>query len=83
MIESTRIGRTRGKQLFQIATVLFCFFAAANYGHASVALLMEEPYGTFGAMNPTGHAAVYLSHICADSPTVLRPCHDGEFGFLL
>jgi hypothetical protein len=56
---------------------------AVNYAHASVALLMEEPYGKFGAMNPTGHAAIYLNHICADSPTVLRPCHDGEFGVVI
>lgn len=42
---------------------------------ADAALLMEEPYGTFGAINPTGHAAVYLNHICAESPTQLRPCH--------
>jgi hypothetical protein len=44
---------------------------------------MEEPYGDFGAMNPTGHAAVYFNHICADSPTVLRPCHDGEYGVVI
>jgi hypothetical protein len=44
---------------------------------------MEEPYGKFGAMNPTGHAAVYFNHICADSPTVLRSCHDGEFGSVI
>jgi len=48
--------------------------------HASVALLLEEPYGHFGAMNPTGHAAVYLSQICADSPTHLRKCRPGEYG---
>ena len=34
-------------------------------------------------MNPTGHAAVYFNHICADSPTVLRPCHDGEYGVVI
>jgi hypothetical protein len=51
--------------------------------HASAALLMEEPFGAFGAMNPTGHAAVYLNHVCADSPTVLRPCHDGEYGVVI
>jgi len=44
---------------------------------------MEEPYGRFGAMNPTGHAAIYLNHICADSPIVLRPCHDGEYGVVI
>jgi hypothetical protein len=64
--------------------LLFCLFAAAAiYAHASVALLMEEPYGDFGAVNPTGHAAVYFNHICADSPTVLRPCHDGEYGVVI
>jgi hypothetical protein len=64
--------------------LLFCLFAAAaTYAHASVALLMEEPYGDFGAVNPTGHAAVYFNHICADSPTVLRPCHDGEYGVVI
>jgi hypothetical protein len=83
MIDSTRISRTSDKLLVRIALVLLCLFAADSYGHASIALLMEEPYGTFGAMNPTGHAAVYLNHICADSPTVLRPCRDGEFGAVI
>jgi hypothetical protein len=48
-----------------------------------VALLMEEPYGGFGAFNPTGHAAMYLSHICAESPTELRMCRDGEYGVVI
>lgn len=52
-------------------------------GYASVSLLMEEPYGDFGAFNPTGHAAVYLNHVCAQSPTELRPCHDGEYGVVI
>jgi hypothetical protein len=55
----------------------------AARGYASVALLMEEPYGEFGAYNPTGHAAVYLNHICAESPTELRACHDGEYGVVV
>jgi hypothetical protein len=64
--------------------LLFCLFAAAaTFAHASVALFMEEPYGEFGAVNPTGHAAVYFNHICADSPTSLRPCHDGEYGVVI
>jgi hypothetical protein len=50
---------------------------------ASVALLMEEPFGEFGAMNPTGHAAVYLSNICAEAPTELRPCRRGELGAVI
>ncbi|WP_263366129.1 hypothetical protein [Edaphobacter bradus] len=51
--------------------------------HASVALLMEEPYGDFGAFNPTGHAAVYLNHVCAESPTALRMCRKGEYGVVI
>jgi hypothetical protein len=34
-------------------------------------------------MNPTGHAAVYLSRVCADTPTHLRLCHEGEIGVVL
>ncbi len=45
-----------------------------------VTLLLEEPYGNFGGMNPTGHSAVYFSRICAASPTVLRRCQPGETG---
>ena len=70
--------RTRARSLF-----LCLLTAAAAYAHASVALLMEEPYGEFGAMNPTGHAAVYFNHICADTPTQLRLCHDGEYGVVI
>jgi hypothetical protein len=50
---------------------------------ASVALLMEEPYGDFGAFNPTGHAGVYLNHVCAETPTQLRMCHEGEYGVVI
>ncbi len=34
-------------------------------------------------MNPTGHAAVYLSHVCAASPLSLRRCLAGEHGVVL
>lgn len=50
---------------------------------AAAALFLEEPYGAFGHMNPTGHAAVYLSGVCADSPTHLRHCEPGEQGVVI
>jgi len=56
---------------------------AAASAHASVAFLLEEPYGEFGAFNPTGHAAVYLNHVCAESPTELRMCRPGELGVVI
>jgi hypothetical protein len=56
---------------------------SAGVAHASVALLLEEPFGTFGGMNPTGHAAIYLSNVCAASPLTLRRCHEGEQGVVI
>jgi len=50
---------------------------------ADVSLLLEEPFGQFGDMNPTGHAAIYLNHVCAASPTELRPCTPGEAGVVI
>lgn len=48
-----------------------------------VALLLEEPYGHFGSMNPTGHAAIYLSDVCAETPVRLRHCMPGETGVVI
>ena len=64
--------------------ILFLLFLALTTTlHASVALFVEEPYGTFGHMNPTGHAAVYFSNICAETPTQLRACRAGESGVVI
>jgi hypothetical protein len=41
---------------------------------------MEEPYGFFGALNPTGHNAIYFQRICAETPVKLRRCGPGEMG---
>jgi hypothetical protein len=57
--------------------------AAGAWAHADAAFLMEEPYGRFGSINPTGHAAVYLSHICAETPTHLRMCGPEEDGVVI
>ncbi len=51
--------------------------------HAQGALLLEEPYGFFGAFNPTGHNAVYLQRVCAETPTHLRRCGPGELGVVI
>ncbi|GAA3752228.1 hypothetical protein [Terriglobus aquaticus] len=50
---------------------------------ASVALFMEDPYGHLGSWSPTGHAAIYLDHVCADNPTHLRRCQPGETGVVI
>ncbi|HEX4783873.1 MAG TPA: hypothetical protein VH350_05990 [Candidatus Sulfotelmatobacter sp.] len=50
---------------------------------ASATLLIEEPYGKLGFFTATGHAAVYLSGICAQTPLILRRCAPGESGVVL
>ena len=70
------------RALFTIAMMLTLAVGGAR-AHADAALLMEEPYGLFGGINPTGHAAIYLNHVCADTPTHLRPCRAGELGIVI
>jgi hypothetical protein len=69
---------------WRLAVALGCLTVLGGArAQASVALLMEEPYGDFGAFNPTGHAAVYLNHVCAETPTKLRMCRNGEYGVVI
>lgn len=63
--------------------LLIFVFAALSHAHADVALLLEEPYGFFGSMNPTGHAAIYLPEVCSVTPTELRRCVPGEGGVVI
>lgn len=51
--------------------------------HASATLFLEEPYGHLGFFTATGHAAVYLSGVCAETPVKLRPCAPGETGVVI
>jgi hypothetical protein len=51
--------------------------------HAQAALLMEEPYGFFGELNPTGHNAIYFERVCAETPIRLRLCQPGELGAVI
>lgn len=55
----------------------------ASLAGASATLLLEEPYGHLGFFTATGHAAVYLSGVCAETPLVLRLCAAGETGIVI
>lgn len=50
---------------------------------SSATLLLEEPYGKLGFFSATGHVAVYLSGVCAETPLKLRPCAPGETGVVI
>jgi hypothetical protein len=62
-----------------LAVLAFC----PAPGRAQAALLMEEPYGFFGSVNPTGHNAIYFERICAETPVRLRRCEAGELGAVI
>ena len=62
-----------------VVMLLLC----ASFAAGSATLLLEEPYGTMGFFTATGHAAVYLSGVCADTTLVLRRCAPGETGVVL
>jgi len=67
-------------------TLLALVLVAGSFcarAHAQAALLMEEPYGFFGTLNPTGHNAIYFERICAETPVKLRRCRRGELGAVI
>ncbi|MGB0081362.1 MAG: hypothetical protein WBP90_07525 [Terracidiphilus sp.] len=73
------------KRKFRILIFVFIILGAFSCarGRAQAALLMEEPYGIFGALNPTGHNAIYFERICAETPVTLRRCQPGEMGVVI
>jgi hypothetical protein len=74
--------RIRCTTVFVCAALANLAFAAPRT-HAQAALLMEEPYGFFGTLNPTGHNAIYFEHICAETPVKLRRCEADEPGAVI
>ena len=56
---------------------------ACRRSNAQAAMLMEQPFGFFGFLNPTGHDAIYFERICADTPVKLRRCAPGELGAVI
>ena len=63
-----------------LCTLFVLVSGSAGLATASATLLLEEPYGKLGFFTATGHAAVYLSGVCAETPLVLRPCAAGRTG---
>jgi hypothetical protein len=70
------------KSFIFFASILALAFAPKS-ATAQATLLLEEPYSYDGTFAGTGHAAVYLSRVCAETPTVLRRCNPGEQGVVL
>jgi hypothetical protein len=81
---------SRGETMLSIRKAFIHSFALIVLGlmicplcRAQAALLLEEPYGFFGTVNPTGHVAIYFERICAETPLKLRRCEPGEMGTVI
>src|SRR5271156_118284 len=72
-----------GKIRRGLGTFCVLMVACAGLARASATLLLEEPYGKLGFFTATGHSAVYLSRVCAETPLVLRRCAPGELGVVI
>ena len=66
-----------------LGLVLTLSFASSTPVSAQAALLIEQPYGFFGIVNPTGHSAIYFERVCAETPVKLRRCGPDELGAVL
>ena len=66
-----------------VATFIVLILACSAFAATSATLLLEEPYGKLGFFTAMGHAAVYLSGVCAETPLVLRACRPGETGVVI
>ncbi len=66
-----------------LGTLFVLVLGSAAIASASATLLLEEPYGKLGFFTATGHAAVYLSDVCAETPLKLRACEPGEAGSVI
>ena len=66
-----------------IRKVLIIFLAAGTVASADVSILIQEAVGGSGEFTGSGHAALYFSGLCAETPVKLRVCREGEKGVVL
>lgn len=71
------------RQVLRNAALIAACLLMARVSFAQAALLIEEPFGKFGEFTATGHAAIYLSRVCAETPTKLRRCEPEENGVII
>jgi hypothetical protein len=79
----TQAGNRRNGAAGKALSSLLLAATACVSARASVAVLLEQPYGKLGFFDTGGHSAIYLDHVCAASPTQLRPCQEGELGVVI
>jgi hypothetical protein len=76
-------GAKAAVRLGKLSAILLLCVCSIPRAQARATLFVGEPYGYDAFFAGTGHAAVYLSGVCAESPVVLRLCNPGEDGVVL
>ena len=67
---------------FALAFLVVCMSCSRAYGDVGV-VLNESLNTSVARITGSGHSAVYLSRVCADSPVKLRLCRPGEQGSVI
>ena len=63
--------------------LLLLLLLSAGQVRADVSLIVQGALGVSGEATGAGHASIYLSNVCAETPVRLRPCQPGEMGVVL
>ena len=74
---------SRARRLRLLCATAAAWLLGAVPAQARMALIVGEPFGSFGTMMPQGHAGIYLADACVETPIRLRPCHPGELGAVI
>jgi hypothetical protein len=82
-MRTTKMRATNPTALWRLSALLLLCLLLTLRARAAATLFLEEPYSYDGALAGTGHAAVYLNNVCAESPVKLRPCRPGETGVVI
>ena len=69
--------------VWRLGALLLLCACSFRWAQAEATLFLEEPYSYDGALAGTGHAAVYLDRVCAETPVKLRLCRADETGVVL
>ncbi|MGA7634042.1 MAG: DUF4105 domain-containing protein, partial [Terriglobales bacterium] len=80
---SVRTRTVNQAALWRLSMLLILCMCSIRRARAEVTLFLEEPYSYDGALAGTGHAAVYLDGVCAETPVKLRLCRPDETGVVL
>jgi hypothetical protein len=83
MEERTMRFRRGGLNWTRAVAAVVLLLGSGLRARASIAVLLEQPYGKLGVVDPAGHSAIYLDHVCAETPLKLRPCQADELGVVI